>query len=160
MHNFPKLKYSKLKFDSQHLMLSKHKWLFETVECNKKCSLSAALKCKPGKTERMFFYSKPHTTKDDVGEGRSKLYNRILFTKTSIRIRAKRGQRAQGKWGVWKNRTINLFPVKHQMRRSLWRRRKESKEIMDDGATDKNADRSTVTNFNLLLQWRHTIERA
>ena len=36
-----------------------------------------------------------------------------------IRIRAKRGQRAQSKWGVWKNRTINLFPVKHQMRRSL-----------------------------------------
>ena len=31
-------------------------------------------------------------------------------------------QRSRSKLGVLKNRTINLFPVKHQMRRSHWRR--------------------------------------
>ena len=88
---------------------------------------------------------------DDAEEGRSNPYNHILFTKTSIRIQASGASehRANGEFG----RIEPLISFQSNIRcYARFGRRKESKEITDDGATDKNADRSTVTNFNLLLR--------
>ena len=91
-------------------------------------------------------------TRKKEGASRAPFFT-IVFYSRRLRFESEQSgaseHRANGEFG----RIEPLISFQSNIRcYARFGRRKESKEITDDGATDKNADRSTVTNFNLLLR--------